>query len=200
MFILYASLAMADTVTLDNGTLLAADLARYELDGDCQMTMTEGELQGAIVIVPCHRVLSFTRTSKPAPLVLRALTMEAVVDSGALEMPVEEAVERESAGGVEEAALEGKAELGEGGGAAPDGVRDVDLQRKADAAVGEGAAPAPTGAPRMAPAMPVMPDSVREETEGGYDTDEAEADEEAEVEAEQAAPKGVPGGGRRIEF
>ncbi len=48
MFVLYASLAFADTVTLDNGTLLAADLAGYELDGDCQMTMTEGELKGGI--------------------------------------------------------------------------------------------------------------------------------------------------------
>lgn len=71
MFVaLLASAALADTLTLDSGAVIEGDLARYQLGGDCQITVTEGELTGVIVIVPCHRVQSFVRTMvrPPAPI------------------------------------------------------------------------------------------------------------------------------------
>lgn len=83
--LLFLSMALADTVTLDNDVVLEVDLARYEVHGDCQMSVTEGELQGAILIVPCHRVKSFVRTT--AALVLPA---QAVVEAEVVEEEVEE--------------------------------------------------------------------------------------------------------------
>lgn len=83
--LLFLSMALADTVTLDNDVVLEVDLARYEVHGDCQMSVTEGELQGAILIVPCHRVKSFVRTT--GALVLPA---QAVVEAEVIEEEVEE--------------------------------------------------------------------------------------------------------------
>lgn len=65
MILLLASLAVADTITLDTGVTLSAELARYEAGGDCQFSVTDGELQGVIVIVSCARVSSFTRVAEP---------------------------------------------------------------------------------------------------------------------------------------
>lgn len=67
MFLLLASLASADSITLDTGATIEGDLARYEYGGDCQLSVTEGDLSGVILIVPCHRVQSFVRTSMRAP-------------------------------------------------------------------------------------------------------------------------------------
>ncbi len=86
--LLLLSFAFADSVTLDNGVVLEVDLARYEVHGDCQMSVLEGDLQGAILIVPCHRVQSFQRTAEA--LVLPA---QAVVEA-----EVEEEVEEEAIG------------------------------------------------------------------------------------------------------
>lgn len=61
MFTLLVSLALADSVTIDTGATLQADLARYEAGGDCQLSVSEGELQGVIVILPCARVVAFSR-------------------------------------------------------------------------------------------------------------------------------------------
>lgn len=68
MLLALASLAYADSITLDTGATIEGDLARYELGGDCQVSVTEGELAGVIVIVPCHRVASFVRTSIRTPV------------------------------------------------------------------------------------------------------------------------------------
>ncbi|MFZ5480349.1 MAG: hypothetical protein ACOZNI_26530 [Myxococcota bacterium] len=60
--------ALADTILLDTGAAIDGDLARWEFGGDCQISVTEGGLVGAIVIVPCHRVQSFVRTGDRTPV------------------------------------------------------------------------------------------------------------------------------------
>ncbi|MES2637930.1 MAG: hypothetical protein V4850_00545 [Myxococcota bacterium] len=75
MLLLLASLAVlaparADSITLDSGATIEGDLARYEFGGDCQLSVTEGPLTGVIVIVPCHRVQSFMRTSVRTPVAI----------------------------------------------------------------------------------------------------------------------------------
>ncbi|MSQ03823.1 MAG: hypothetical protein EXR71_18370 [Myxococcales bacterium] len=167
MFILIASVAFADTVTLDNGTLLAAALARYELDGDCQMTMTEGELEGAIVIVPCYRVLSFTRTSNSAPLVLRAQTTDAVVDAGALEMPLTPSMP-DSVGALRDDGLltpfpTADAEAREFEAADGDEADGDEAQGADGDEETQGADAATPRAPRLAPSMPVVPREAGDE-------------------------------------
>ena len=102
--------AWADSITLDSGAIIEGDLARYEFGGDCQISVTEGQLSGVILIVPCHRVESFVRTTVRVPVpigvadapVVRPPPSEvvrpgpadvpfvAVVDAPAASQPVEE--------------------------------------------------------------------------------------------------------------
>jgi hypothetical protein len=79
LLIVLASLttARADVLTLDSGATIEGDLARYEFGGDCQIGVTEGELLGAIVIVPCHRVVSFVRTEVRTPEIIAVVVAEA---------------------------------------------------------------------------------------------------------------------------
>lgn len=74
--------ARADTIQLDTGAVLQGDLARYEFGGDCQVSVTEGEYTGVIVIVPCHRVQSFVRTAvrTPEPIGAPAAPEQLVTD------------------------------------------------------------------------------------------------------------------------
>ncbi len=87
MLILLAPLttARADVLTLDSGATIEGDLARYEFGGDCQIGVTEGELLGAIVIVPCHRVVSFVRTEVRTPQIIAVVDAEPE-PSGPLEL------------------------------------------------------------------------------------------------------------------
>jgi hypothetical protein len=118
MLLLLASLtvlpAHADSITLDTGATIEGDLARYELGGDCQLSVTEGELSGVILIVPCHRVQSFMRTAvrTPVPIGLEEEALQvssagsdappavvdvpAVVDAPAASEPVGAAVAAEA--------------------------------------------------------------------------------------------------------
>lgn len=78
MFVLLATLtlidsALADTITLETGVTIEGDLARYEMGGDCQVSVTEGDLQGVIVIVPCHRIAAFVRAPQAAPVVVSVI-------------------------------------------------------------------------------------------------------------------------------
>jgi len=59
--------ARADSITLDSGAVIEGDLARFEFGGDCQISVTDGPLLGAIVIVPCRRVQSSVRTGGAEP-------------------------------------------------------------------------------------------------------------------------------------
>ncbi len=79
---LLASLALADSITLDTGATLEGDLARYEFGGDCQLSVTEGDLSGVIVIVPCHRVQSFVRTSVRTPVPIGLTTESSRATAG----------------------------------------------------------------------------------------------------------------------
>jgi hypothetical protein len=118
MLLLLASLtalpAHADSITLDTGATIEGDLARYEFGGDCQLSVTEGELSGVILIVPCHRVQSFMRTAvrTPVPIGLEEEALQvssagsdappavvgvpAVVDAPAASEPVGAAVAAEA--------------------------------------------------------------------------------------------------------
>lgn len=63
--------ARADAITLDTGAVIQGDLARFEFGGSCQISVTEGDLTGVIVTVPCQRVTSFVRTNPNLPAVSR---------------------------------------------------------------------------------------------------------------------------------
>lgn len=73
MLLWFASFAFADTITLETGVTIEGDLARYELGGDCQVSVTEGDYQGVIVIVPCHRIAAFVRAARPPPVVVAVI-------------------------------------------------------------------------------------------------------------------------------
>lgn len=70
--------ALADTISLDTGATIEGDLARYEFGGDCQVSVGEGPLTGAILIVPCHRVTSFVRTQVRTPVAIGEAPAQAV--------------------------------------------------------------------------------------------------------------------------
>ena len=74
------SAARADTISLDTGATLTGDLARYELDGDCQISVTQGDLRGVILVLPCRRIQSFVRAEPPA----RPALADAPADAPAL--------------------------------------------------------------------------------------------------------------------
>ncbi|MEL6343520.1 MAG: hypothetical protein AAFV53_10325 [Myxococcota bacterium] len=62
--------ARADTFTLDNGATIEGVLAEYNMSGSCQISVDEGDLAGAILVIPCERISRFERTSAspgPAP-------------------------------------------------------------------------------------------------------------------------------------
>ena len=61
--------AHAATIQLDTGASVEGDLAVYKLDGDCQISVTDGPLTGSILIVPCARVTRFERSPAPALVV-----------------------------------------------------------------------------------------------------------------------------------
>ena len=82
--------AAADTITLDTGAVIEGDLARYEFGGDCQVSVTEGQLSGVILIVPCHRVESFMRTTVRTPVAIGAVKAEKSVTAAVAAAPVVE--------------------------------------------------------------------------------------------------------------
>lgn len=103
---LLASLAFADTLTLDNGAVVEGELAAYQYGGDCHISVTDGDLAGAIVTLPCERLTRFERELPvEAPLVevlppigdeelpvapeILAFPAEAVVDAPEAQAPLE---------------------------------------------------------------------------------------------------------------
>jgi hypothetical protein len=60
--------AWADTLQLDNGAVLVGQLAAYDRAGECRIEISQGELAGASVVVPCSRITRFER-EKPAAFV-----------------------------------------------------------------------------------------------------------------------------------
>jgi hypothetical protein len=60
--------ASADTFTLDNGAVIEGQMVVYNYAGECQMSITNGDLVGSIVIIPCDRIASFSKgAAVPAP-------------------------------------------------------------------------------------------------------------------------------------
>lgn len=58
---LFSGLALADTITIDTGVVIEGSLARWAPEGDCQIAVAEGALQGATLTLPCARVVHFDR-------------------------------------------------------------------------------------------------------------------------------------------
>lgn len=166
MFALLTSLAFADTITIDTGAAIDADLARYEDGGDCQLSVTDGDLLGVIVILPCSRIVAFQRAERPKPVVYGAvMPLDMPVD-----MPVSGAVtEVEPSGAADPAELaapvmpDSIAALKADDFVTPFPVADPDYEAEAEEADevdddGEGLAPpaSPPSAVRAAPNMPVV--------------------------------------------
>lgn len=60
--------ASADTFTLDNGAVIEGQMVVYNYAGECQMSVTSGDLVGSIVLIPCDRIASFSKGApRPAP-------------------------------------------------------------------------------------------------------------------------------------
>jgi hypothetical protein len=57
---LFISTALAGTITLDTGAVVEGDLAVYEHQGNCQVSVTDGGLQGSILVLPCSRLVAFS--------------------------------------------------------------------------------------------------------------------------------------------
>ena len=64
---LMANVALADRVELESGAVLEARMSAFDRDGDCALTVTEGELAGAMVVVPCTEVVRFQQVTSEAP-------------------------------------------------------------------------------------------------------------------------------------
>lgn len=60
MIALFLSTALAGTITLDTGTVVEGDLAVYEHQGSCQLSVTDGGLRGSILVLPCSRLVAFS--------------------------------------------------------------------------------------------------------------------------------------------
>ena len=52
----------SDSITLDTGAVVEGNLSRYVQGGNCEVTVTQAELTGVVLTVPCYRVQSFVRT------------------------------------------------------------------------------------------------------------------------------------------
>ncbi len=158
---LLASPAFADSITIDTGATIDADLARYEADGDCQLSVTDGELIGVIVILPCSRIVAFQRTERPKPIVYGAVLP---LEVPPLEMPVSGAVTQEEPTEPAEPAMpDSIAALKADDFVTPFPVADPDYDAEAEEVDEEGGDEgaqadtldaAPSGAVRSAPAMP----------------------------------------------
>lgn len=90
--------ALADVLTLDNGATLEGHLARFEHAGECELAVEAGELAGALVVVPCSRVVRMERSSPdgigapvavaPLPPVAAPAPAAAFTDADAASVPV----------------------------------------------------------------------------------------------------------------
>lgn len=86
--------ASADTFTLDNGAVIEGQMVVYNYAGECQMSITNGDLVGSIVIIPCDRIASFSKGAaamtgvlpEPAPAV--APVAAVIIEAGPVE-PIE---------------------------------------------------------------------------------------------------------------
>lgn len=69
--------ARAETFTLDNGSKVVGLLADYNMRGSCQISVTDGPYSGAILTVPCERIVRFEReVASPAAVVIEAPVLE----------------------------------------------------------------------------------------------------------------------------
>lgn len=89
LWMLTALTAQADSFTLDNGAVIEGRMVVYNYGGECQMSITEGDLVGSIVLIPCERITRFSRASTtPAPP-MEAPALAAPAVEQALVLPVE---------------------------------------------------------------------------------------------------------------
>ena len=88
LWLTMAMTASADTFTLDNGAVIEGQMVVYSYGGECQMSITEGDLVGSIVLIPCDRITSFARgLAVPAPP-MEAPSLAAAAIEDALSEPV----------------------------------------------------------------------------------------------------------------
>ena len=80
LWLMMSMSANADTFTLDSGAVIEGEMVVYNYGGECQMSVMDGDLVGAIVLIPCERIVSFSKTpTTPAPpMEAPALTAAAV--------------------------------------------------------------------------------------------------------------------------
>ena len=86
---LLAPLALADTITLESGAAVEGEIAWYDYEGDCQIAVTDGGLQGTIIVVPCHRIIRFERD----PADFTPMSQAAVVEDAPLALAAPDAEE-----------------------------------------------------------------------------------------------------------
>lgn len=79
---LLAPLALADTLTLDSGATVEGALTRYEPDGECRIAVTQGELAGTALVLPCARLRSFERHLPDFAPVSAVPVQEEVIELG----------------------------------------------------------------------------------------------------------------------
>lgn len=80
MTVLWAFLANADSLQLDNGAKLVGQLAAYEAGGTCRIAVGAGDLAGTEVVLPCARIVRFERDPDDAPIASAPPVVEVTPD------------------------------------------------------------------------------------------------------------------------
>jgi len=75
-WVLLTTAAMADSFTLDNDVTVEGVMTEYNLEGSCHIALSEGDLSGAVVILPCERIVQFVRTT-PSDIPEEAISLTA---------------------------------------------------------------------------------------------------------------------------
>ena len=78
MLLALATAAFADSLVLDNGATLSGSLAAYERGGSCTISVQEGDLSGADVVLPCSRIARFEHDPDANPVLPPTAEVEEV--------------------------------------------------------------------------------------------------------------------------
>ena len=192
LWLMMSMSANADTFTLDSGAVIEGEMVVYNYGGECQMSVMDGDLVGAIVLIPCDRIVSFSKTpTTPAPPMeapaLTAAAVEAAVTPLAAPLEVVPPVAGEEVLEVEVVA------------APPEVVAVTSEPEVAPFAAQPAEAPvaAPAEAPVAAPAEEVVAAPIEEEPEAMASTpwaDESGAPADGLIRPEATQPDRTIGG------
>jgi outer membrane biosynthesis protein TonB len=176
--------AQADVVTLDTGAQVDGHISHYEHGGDCGIEVDGGDFEGALLVVPCARVVRFERSPEAVAVVpltspLSAGPPETVVPLAAAVLPDEAAAIAEAPAATEPLDEPVVAEAEPSPTVAPEPAAEPEPQPQPEAVVAEESPepeatepepepePAPTGWRAALPEGVQLPEFVRKRRPSG---------------------------------